>query len=996
MSTNDQSPNLLPEALLPEPLIPGPDKNLPDENSPAENPPKAVVGIGGSAGALDAYERFFAGLPLGSQMAFVVVSHLDPRRESLMPEILQRCTVLPVLPISDDLALQADHVYVTPPGFSVTLQAGHLRLTPLTAAKGHTIDAFFRALAEDQQEKAVGVILSGMGNDGAAGLRAIKAAGGQVMVQDPLTAEFPAMPTAAVSSGLADAVLSAEDIAPRLYELITHTAMLSPADLPAEGQGDLHNILLLVRSRSGQDFTGYKTSTLVRRIDRRMKSQGFESLSAYLRFLSDTPGELDTLVQDLTINVTRFFRDPDAFARLKEYLRSNLLTREPDELSVRVWVAGCSTGEEAYSVAMVLRELTEELGKPFNVQIFATDIDNQAINAARLGVYPPSIAQIISSERLERYFRRVDEGYQIQGFLRESVVFALHNTFSDPPFTRLDLLCCRNLLIYLKSELQSRVLAVFHYALKPGGLLFLGTSETLGPEKDHFSALDSHWRIYRRGPEAARPLASDQFTARGNLGQQMLRRAARPSSELRPQLRTLSQQAQRVLLSQYAPPAVVINTQGDILFVNGQTGPYLTLPSGASSPNNVLDMVQDGLRYELAAAITAVRREQRELTLSHHPADEGPQPTLEITLRPLHGPEQDLLLLIFRQRAEAGQTPPEQPAEQYDRVQSLKAALQHTRESLQATVEESLISLEELKSTNEEYQTTIEELKSTNEELMTSKEELQSLNEELITTNSEHQRVIAELGQANDDMNNLLESAGIATLFLDSELRIKRFTPHFANVIRLRRSDVGRPISDFHLKLRYPPFLSDIARVLSTLLPSETQVQTVDGHWYLLRITPYRTASNFIDGVVVALTNLDTVKRLESEASHAADYAQALLERMPDAVVAFDADKQLLAANPAFYRLLAISAAQSLGLGLQSLGSPALTSSEVQRGLDQLIASGEPLQDVLLNIDVPGVGTQPFKLEAWPVMAASGPPSTYLLLLENLAPIARQLRDEQK
>ena len=821
-----------------------------------------VVGIGGSAGALDAYERFFVGLPLGSRMAFVVVSHLSPHAESLMPEILQRCTVLQVQAIEDGMAVEADQVYVTPPGFSLTLVGGVLHLRPLEEAHGHTIDTFFRSLATDQGEAAVGVVLSGLGRDGTAGVQAIKAAGGRVLVQDAATAEFPVMPQSAAATGVADAVLGAEELATRLYNLISRDLNLKgrlievteSGSLAPERQSELQRILMLVRSRSGHDFSGYKPSTLVRRIDRRMKSQQIATLAEYRKLLGQTPSEVEALFQDLTINVTRFFRDPDAFAQLKEHLRSLLLLRDPQQASVRVWVPGCSSGEEAYSVAIILHELMEELGRTLNLQIFATDIDQQAINAARLGLYPLSIAQVVSASRLGHYFQRSEEGYQIQGFIRESVVFALHNTFSDPAFTRLDLLCCRNLLIYLKSEVQQHVLAVFHYALNPGALLFLGTSETLGQERQYFSALDAHWRIYRRGQEVARPLPSGQIVAREG---RAAGRANLPVQAL-PQ-RTLSQHAQRVLLAQYAPPAVVVNLHGDILFVNGQTGRYFEMPSGAGSPNNVLEMVQPDLRYDLSAVLKTVRAEQREVTVRRRRisgAADAPSLIVDITVRPLHGPEEGLMMLVFRDWPTETVPLPSAPEEQLDQVQGLTRDLQYTRETLQANIEEMLISLEELKSTNEEYQTTIEELKSTNEELMTSKEELQSLNEELITTNSEHQRVIADLALSNDDMNNLLESAGIATLFLGNDLRIKRFTPRFARLIRLLPGDVGRPIGDFSLKLRYGHFLRDVAQVLETLLPFETQVQTQENHWYLLRITPYRTASNFIDGVVVSFTDL--------------------------------------------------------------------------------------------------------------------------------------------
>lgn len=846
--------------------------------------PAVVVGIGGSAGALDAYERFFAGLPLGSRMAFVVVSHLSPHAESLMPEILQRCTVLHVQPIRDGVSVEADQVYVTPPGFSVVLEGGALYLRSLEEAQGHVIDAFFRSLALDQGKAAVGVVLSGLGRDGTAGVQAIKAAGGRVLVQDVQGAEFPVMPQSAAATGVADAVLDAEALSTRLYNLVSRDLniqgrLIEAESLPPEGHSELQRILLLVRSRTGHDFSGYKPSTLVRRIDRRMKSQQIASLAEYRRQLSHTPGEVEALFQDLTINVTQFFRDPDAFAQLKEHLRSLLLLRGPQQTGVRVWVPGCSSGEEAYSVAIILHELMEELNRTLNLQIFATDIDQQAINVARLGLYPLSIAQVVSAPRLGRYFQRAEEGYQIQGFVRESVVFALHNTFSDPPFTRLDLLCCRNLLIYLKAEVQQHILAVFHYALNPGGLLFLGTSETLGQQRQHFSALDAHWRIYRRGQEVARPLPSGQIVAREGRGPGRL-----PPVLPTPQ-RTLSQHAQRVLLSQYAPPAVVVNLQGDILFVNGQTGRYLELPSGAGSANNVLEMVRADLRYDLVAALKTVRAEQREVLVRRRQALEGGDEartvlTLDIIVRPLHGPEEGLMMLVFREPHIESAATLGGPGEQLDQVQGLTRDLQYTRETLQANIEEMLNSLEELKSTNEEYQTTIEELKSTNEELMTSKEELQSLNEELITTNSEHQRVIADLAQANDDMNNLLESAGIATLFLGNDLRIKRFTPRFASLIHLLPGDVGRPIGDFSLKLHYGHFLRDVTQVLETLLPFETQVQAQDGHWYLLRITPYRTASNFIDGVVVAFTDLDIVERLKTHGG--GEVTGAVPSRLPE------------------------------------------------------------------------------------------------------------------
>ncbi|WP_034388778.1 CheR family methyltransferase [Deinococcus sp. YIM 77859] len=984
-------------------------------------PPAAVVGIGGSAGALDGYERFFTALPGGGGMAFVVLAHLDPSGGGLMPELLARCTPLPVLEVTDGLEVQPDHVYVAPPGHTLALLHGTLLLTP-DPQPYRPIDGFFQSLAADQGERAVAVVLSGMGTDGSLGVRAVKENLGRVFVQDPASAQYPSMPRSALASGVADQVLPAEELAAELYAQVTHTEWLRVQE-GTEGRPNaaLQKILLHVRARTGHDFSLYKQNTLVRRIDRRMKSHQIAELSHYARYLAENPAEVDALFKDLLINVTSFFRDPLAFEALGAHLRTYL--REHEDLSTfRAWVPGCSTGEEAYSIAMLLSEVLDEFGgeRYVQVQIFATDLDQEAIDVARLGLYSVQGVAGISPARLERFFIPRDGGYQVRSDLREMIVFARHNTFGDPPFTRLDLLSCRNMLIYFGAELQKQILPLFHYALKPGGLLFLGPSETLGSARDLFAPLDNRWKLYRRDPARA-----SGVLPLGHLGQPSLERPHLPRPELRravpsgkevglpgphlprPELRRavpsgkevgLPGAVQNLLLTELAPPAVMVDAQGNVLYVSGRTGAYLELPPG--TPNmNVVDMALPALRYELSGALReagSTGQEARSLALTVPVNGELRQ--IELSVRPLRLPGQtgSLYLIVFLDRggvqgprAQRGVAP-----EASDRVAELERELKYTKEYLQATIEEMEVALEERKSTNEELQTANEELQSSNEELMTSKEELQSLNEELITINAEHQVIISDLQQANDDMKNLMDSVGIATVFLDNELRIKRFTPKITQVINLMPVDVGRPLTDIASNLRHDTLEEDIRRVLQTLASFETAVQTREGQWFLMRISPYRTFDNFIDGVVVVFTNIDPLKRLEGQLREALLYSEAILNTITDPILVLDHNLRVVSFNTALLTLLGADPADVQGERVYDLGSGQFDQPDLVTRLREVALGAAELRDFLLEMDLPGEGKRAIKLNARRLVSSDGAAELVLLWCEDLTPVLERLAEE--
>jgi two-component system CheB/CheR fusion protein len=847
--------------------------------------PFPIVGIGASAGGLEALELFLRKVPENSGMAFVIVQHLDPTHTGMLTELLQRVTKMKVFQVKDRMRVKQNCVYVIPPNKDMSILHSVLHLFDPITPRGLRlpIDFFLHSLADDRQKECIGVILSGMGCDGTLGLRAIKGKGGLVLAQDPASAKYDSMPKCAIESGMVDIVALAEELPGKIIDYLYHNVTIAKKEQPLEekDQSALEKALILLRAKTGHDFSLYKKNTMYRRIERRMGIHHIDKIASYVRYLSENPHEVELLFKELLIGVTSFFRDPDAWEQLQREVIPALLAARPAGQLLRAWSVGCSTGEEAYSLAIAFKEALEQAGLAENhtVQIFATDLDPDAIDRARRGIYLANISADISPERLQRFFVKEGNGYRVGKEIRQMVTFATQNVIMHPPFTKLDILICRNLLIYLTPELQKKLMPLFHYSLNPEGILFLGSAESISSFTDLFSPLNVKARLFRRSEltKQAQPLSIPTSFVPVMAGVPKELPMLNPTTNLQ----SLTDQ---LLLQHFSPPAVLTNDKGDILYISGRTGKYLE-PAAGKANMNIFAMAREGLRFALGSAFQKTIREKEAVNVKDlKVGTNGGTQIVDITVQAIEEPEalRGMVLIVFRDVAKPLKKKrrtgsPEAPADNA-RVLEQEQELQGLREELQTTREEMQSSHEELTSTNEELQSTNEELQSTNEELTTSREEMQSLNEELQTVNAEQQSKMDEFAWINNDMKNLLNSTEIVTVFLDNQLKIRRFTTGADKLFNLIPSDVGRPLSDIVSNLNYPEMSTEAKEVLRTLVFTEKQVTTTDDLWFSVRIMPYRTTEDVIGGVVITFSNITVAKALEADLREKIARLEGLIE----------------------------------------------------------------------------------------------------------------------
>ena len=915
------------------------DAGPPEAREPSTAFP--VVGVGASAGGLEALETFLSRLPR-TGMAFVVIQHLAPGKESHLTEILARSTRFPVMQATDGVTVDPDHVYVIPPGVNLAMFQGKLHLMePPTAPAVEPllpVDFFFQSMAKDCGARCMGVVLSGTGIDGMRGLQDIREAGGLTFAQDPSTARFQGMPTAAAAG--ADSVLPPEAIADELVRISRHP-YVSRGAAPPQGEEGLKKLFLLIRSAFGTDLSFYKFATVHRRIERRMALNKIERLEDYVRLVQAHPGELKTLYRDLLINVTNFFRDGEPFEILRDVVFPRIIERKKAGETIRVWVPGCSTGEEAYSIGISLLEALGDRAQEFRLQIFATDLDDEAISRARVGQYPPSIAADVSADRLRRFFQRRETGYEVGRRLRELVVFATHDLTRDAPFSRLDFCSCRNVLIYLQAPLQKRVLRVLHYALGPEGFLMLGSSETVGDTPELFSIFDKKNRFYVKKSVASSGIFElDGVTLRDIRGS----RSSTPDP-IRP-LANLQQLADRKVLERFGPAGVLVNEALDVLQFRGRTGPYLE-PQPGTATLNLLRLARPELHVELRTATHRALAQNVPTSARHLGLRIGDEiHSVSIEVHPLRDPETTTrsLLVLFRDEnenrsAEEPVAAPRPPAAD-NRSEDLERELASTKEYLQSAIEELETSNEELKSANEELQSSNEELQSTNEELETSKEELQSTNEELTTVNDELQSRMEELSVSNDDLVNLLASVDTPVVMIGMDLRLRRLTESAEKLFGLSSEDLNRPVSILRPFLPHVELERVARNVIDRLVPAQQEVHSGDGRVFELRVRPYRTVDHVIGGAVLSLLPLDTVQ----------SRGQAVaLSAVPAPALVLDSDLRVVSANDAAVDALAQGKVTLLGLPLDRLGFSELADAKLRQALERTLHEGSPFRHLKLG-----------------------------------------------
>jgi two-component system CheB/CheR fusion protein len=940
-------------------------------------PEMTVVGIGASAGGLKAIKTLLGGLPDNTGLAYVVVVHLAPEHKSHMADLLQPACRMPVQQVTETTELKRDHVYVIPPGANLNTIDTHLRLSELEEKRVEraTIDHFLRTLAATHDGHAVGVILTGTGTDGTLGLREIKEAGGLTIAQDPGEADYDGMPRAAIDAGAVDLILPLA----RMPEHIVGFARTKPKVETVEGEKAasaeaplsepkrlLQRIFAQLRTATGRDFSPYKRTTVMRRIRRRMQLHSLEDLQAYLEMLRKDHKEAKQLADDLLITVTRFFRDAETFHLLEREVIPRLFEDKGPDDHVRVWSVGCSTGEEAYSLAMLLLEEAARRKDPPQIQIFASDLHETALKQAREGVYPETIHENVSQERLRKFFRKVDSSYRIRKQVRELIVFAPHNLLHDPPFAHLDFVSCRNLLIYLQREAQRDVISLLHYALRPEGLLLLGGSEAVD-RADLFTPEDKSHCLYRRRNVPVRDLRLVQPPRQPNAGVETASESESEEGEQEDgppgRVRRMHRppgygQLHERMVERYAPPSLLLSDDHSVVHYSVNAGRYLEL-TGGEPTSNVYKLIREPLRTELRTALYAVRGKRTHIRSRPISVEiEGEERRVVMHVRAAEDGQLGGFYLVVFDEVDGGERggAPGGEADVDAHVRELETELDLTKQRLRTAIEEYETSQEEMQTSYEELQSANEELRSTMEELETSKEELQSTNEELTTVNQENRHRVEELSQLSADLQNLLAATEIATLFLDRDLRISRFTPRVTELFNIRPSDCGRPLSDLTHRLNYAELQQDGRRVLERLVPVEREIRSEQGTWFLTRILPYRTAEDKIDGVVITFIDITDRKEAERELAGAKEYAESIVETLPDPLLVLKDDLRVKTANAAFYEHFQVEREETVGRKIYDLGNGQWDIPELRRLLEDILPDDNVFNDYKVRHEFEDLG----------------------------------------
>lgn len=953
-----------------------------------------IIGVGASAGGLETYTELLKSLPVNTGMAFVLVQHLDPKHASILAELLVKATKMPVIEVRDGMLAKPNHVYVIPPNTDMAILHGYLELLPRSTSNlPMPIDYFFRSLVQDQGSKAIGVVLSGTGSDGAQGLAAIKAAGGITFAQEPETAKYDGMPHAAIASGGADLILSPKGIASELarigrHPFIARFSETEPAPIAEEEL--LRKIFILLRNATGTDFTYYKHATIKRRIARRMVLLKMERLADYVKYLQEHPDEAQLLYDDILITVTEFFREPEVFEALNKEVLPKIIKDKGAEKPIRAWVAGCATGEEAYSVAISLIEFFEVQAVKPPIQIFATDVHEKSIEKARNGIYSESAVSHISSPRLRRFFTQVEGGYQVNRIIREMCVFASHDVTKDPPFSRLDLISCRNLLIYLGTVLQKKVIPMFHWALNTKGFLMLGASETVGQFSSLFEPLDTRNKIFERKSVPAKlpvEFGSPEFVAPQPEPFIQKSQWGFKKAEF-----DLQKEADRLVLDKYGPAGIVIDENMTIIHFRGHTSPYLE-PTPGKASLNLMDMARPGLKLDLRTAVFQTKK-TNAATIKEHVKikHNGRYREINIEVSPIKTPTGTrYFLVLFKDVADlleantlAQRKKAKPRLEEEQEVEQLKKELIDTKEYLQSMIEERDVTNEELRAANEELQSNTEELQSINEELETAKEELQSSNEELTTVNEELQNRNRELSQTNNDLTNLLTSATIPIVMVGGDLRIRRLTTQAEKVLNIRSDDIGRPITDIKLKIDISEFEQMIGSVIDTITPMQKEVQDIGGYWYLMQIRAYLTHEKKIDGAVISLLDIDALKRNEREVKAARDFARSIVETVREPLIVLDRELRILSANNSFYEVFQVSRKQTENRPIYEIGNRQWDIPALRELLEELLAQNTEVEGFEVDHSFSQIGHRIMLLNARRMTYETGTGEMVLLAIEDI------------